>query len=181
MLSKNLKYILFAVVFAVVIAVAFIGYNYMSGRVETPEGEIVTKKATDFSVTDVSGEDISLSDKFGKPIIINFWATWCVPCKLELPSFNKVYSEYKDSVSFMMIASPDGARETVESVKDFVEEKGYNFPVYFEKNNSASIAYGVSSIPTTVFVNSKGEVTDVYIGAIKESKLRDKIEALLEG
>ncbi len=181
MLSKNLKYILFAVAFAVVVAAAFVGYNYMSGNVETHEAEIVTKKATDFSVTDVSGEETRLSDKFGKPIVVNFWATWCVPCKLELPSFADMYSEYKDSVNFMMLASPDGARETVDDVKDLVKGKGYDFPVYFEVDNSASKAYGVASIPTTIFINSKGEVVDVYIGAIKKSMLKEKIEALLEG
>lgn len=81
---------------------------------------------------DADGNTVRLSDMFGKPVVINFWATWCPPCKRELPDFDRLCREYGDRVVFMMVNLTDGRRDTVDGTKKFVSEKGYTFPVYFE-------------------------------------------------
>ena len=101
----------------------------------------------DFKVYDREGNPVSLSDMAGKPVVVNFWATWCGPCKSELPAFEKAYKTYGDKVEFMMVNLTDGQRETVPKVNEFISENEYTFPVYYDTKYSASAAYGISSIP----------------------------------
>ena len=137
--------------------------------------------APDFTVLDANGKKISLSEKFGKPVIINFWATWCPPCKKELPDFDKLCKEYGDKVVFMMVNLTDGRRDTVEGTKSFVSKNGYTFPVYFDAENNGAAAYNVSSIPQTTFIDANGNVYTTRIGAMNEAALRSYINALLGG
>ena len=87
--------------------------------------------AVDFTVTDREGNTVKLSEFFGKPIIINFWATWCGPCKSELPVFDEAYRKYGEGVTFLMVNLTDGYRDTVEAVKAFIEDNDYTFPRIF--------------------------------------------------
>lgn len=134
--------------------------------------------APDFTVLDANGKKIRLSDKFGKPIIINFWATWCPPCKRELPDFDKLCKEYGDKVVFMMVNLTDGRRDTVDGTKNFVSKHGYTFPVYFDTEYNGADAYNVSSIPQTTFIDANGNVYATRIGAMNETVLRSYINAL---
>ncbi len=135
--------------------------------------------APDFTVLDSYGSSVRLSGKFGKPIVINFWATWCSPCRQELPDFNRLYSEYGGRVTFMMVNLTDGLRDTVEGTKSFVAQNGYTFPVYFDTNSSGANAYGVSSIPQTTFIDRSGNVYTTRIGSMNESTIRGYLDALL--
>lgn len=99
---------------------------------------------------------MKLSDFAGTPVVINFWATWCSPCKAELPAFEAAFQQYGEQVHFMMINMTDGARDTVDGVKDFVAGGEYSFPLYFDTELDAAYAYGVYSIPMTVFINADG-------------------------
>lgn len=137
------------------------------------------EQAADFTVLDDEGNEVSLSQMAGQPVIINFWATWCGPCNAELPDFDKLYSEYGDSVQFMMVNMTDGARDTVESVKEFIEETGYRFPVYFDTKLDAANAYAVYSIPRTVAVNADGTLNMVQTGIMSEEQLRTCLENLI--
>lgn len=137
-------------------------------------------KVSDFTVYTENGEKVSLYKKLGKPVIINFWATWCPPCKAEMPAFEELYSEYGDEVEFMMINVTDGKRDTPSAVKAFISRNGYTFPVYCDNDMSASTVYGVQSIPMTVFVYPDGTLSDYHIGAISEDALRAAIEKMLE-
>lgn len=134
----------------------------------------------DFTVMDKDGNTAALSDFFGKPIILNFWATWCGPCKSELPAFNSAYEQHGDDITFLMVNLTDGHDDTVESVKAFVENGNYTFPVYFDTEYSAAYAYGVRSIPMTVFINSDGTLMDFRIGAMDETTLGSYMVLLLE-
>ncbi len=140
---------------------------------ESDEKEEETEKQTapDFTVTDTEGNDVRLREKFGKPIVLNFWASWCPPCKAEMPDFNNVYAEYGDSVEFMMVNMTDGRRETVEIAKSFIEEKGFSFPVYFDTESSAAIAYSVYSLPATYFIDENGVLIAHAVGMINEETL----------
>lgn len=136
--------------------------------------------APDFTVTDLDGNEISLSDYTGKPVIINFWATWCGPCQSEMPAFDTMYQEYGDQITFLMINVTDGDRDTVDNVRTFYEESGYSFPIYFDTTLEASITYGASSIPLTFFINPDGSIFHGQMGAMSEDFLKQVTELLLE-
>lgn len=134
--------------------------------------------APDFTVIDMEGNEVSLSDFKGKPVVINFWATWCKPCTSELAAFNTLYGEYKDNVSFLMVNLTDGVSETVDGVKAFVLENGYSFPVFFDTEQNAAYAYSIYSIPRTVFVDAQGNIKNAYMGAMSEELIEKYIEDL---
>ena len=134
--------------------------------------------APDFSVLDYEGNIVSLSDFYGKPIIINFWASWCGPCRGEMPVFEELYKEFGEEVVFMMINLTDGKSETVSSVKEFITDEGYTFPVYFDTEDSASTAYSINPIPHTFVINKNGNVETHFIGALNENTLRAIIDLI---
>ena len=150
-----------------------------SGKKPDVTEDIKKNTAPDFTVLDKDGNTVRLSEKFGKPIVINFWATWCPPCKQELPDFDKLCKEYGDRVVFMMVNLTDGYRDTVDGTKRFVSGKGYTFPVYFDTKDNAASAYNVSSIPQTTFIDAKGNIYTTRIGAMNEATLRIYLNALL--
>lgn len=150
-----------------------------SGKKPDATEDIKKNTAPDFTVLDKDGNTVRLSEKFGKPIVINFWATWCPPCKQELPDFDKLCKEYGDRVVFMMVNLTDGYRDTVDGTKRFVSGKGYTFPVYFDTKDNAASAYNVSSIPQTTFIDAKGNIYTTRIGAMNEATLRIYLDALL--
>lgn len=142
------------------------------------EGSSDTKgsRAPDFCVYDRSGKETKLSAFFGKPTVLNFWASWCGPCKHEMPFFEKVYSELGDKVNFVMVNMTDGQRETVS---DALAEAGkYSFPVYFDSKGEAAITYSVYSIPATYFIDSDGNLVAQATGAIDEATLLRGIEMI---
>lgn len=144
------------------------------------EQTVASTLAPDFTVLDVDGNSVKLSDFFGKPIIINFWATWCGPCKSELPAFDNMYAKYGDEVHFIMLNLTDGSRDTVESVNAFVSDGGYTFPVYFDTTMEAAYTYGAYSIPMTVLINADGQLVHSQMGAMAESTLEQYIQTLIE-
>ena len=129
----------------------------------------------DFTVLNADGETVQLSDFFGKPIVLNFWASWCPPCKAELPDFEAACKKYEGKVTFLMVNLTDGQRETVEIAKSFIASEGYTFPVYFDTNYEASYKYGLSSIPQTFFIGEDGEIVAKATGMISASQLEQGI------
>lgn len=134
---------------------------------ETTEEETVEPVAApDFTVLDSKGNTTALSDFVGKPVILNFWASWCSPCKSEMPDFDAACQQYGENIQFMMVNLTDGDRETVETAKAFIAESGYTFPLFFDTEYSASMAYGVTSIPATYFINAEGNLVAYGIGPL---------------
>ena len=135
----------------------------------------------DFTVYDELGELVSLSDFFGKPIVVNVWATWCPPCRAELPYFDDAAKRYEGQIRFMMIDLTDGATDTVDSATAFArEENGYGFPLYFDKDFSAVEAYQINAIPVTLFVRADGSLLHQQIGSMDEATLESYIQQLLK-
>jgi thiol-disulfide isomerase/thioredoxin len=115
-------------------------------------------EAPDFTVYDLEGNEVHLSDYLGKPVILNFWASWCGPCQMEMPDFQETYLERGEDIHFLMVNMTDGSQETRESASSFIAGTGYTFPVYYDTDYEAAIAYSVYSLPTTYFIDAEGYV-----------------------
>ena len=199
---KKVSWILVAVFMVVLIGGAGVLYNHFSGQVENDrlmtedysqaqieeETEEETEESTeeelvmapDFTVYDKDGNAVSLSDFIGKPTVVNFWASWCGPCQMEMPDFDKKYKELGEEIYFLMVNMTDGAQETLETAKKFVEESGYSFPVYYDTDVDAAMTYGVSSIPSTYFIDSEGHAIAWAQGMIDAETLQTGIDMIKE-
>ena len=96
-----------------------------------------------------------------------------------MPAFNRLYKTYGDDVTFLMVNLTDGMRDTVKKASEFVRDNGYSFPIYFDTEYSAAMAYGVSSIPMSIFISSGGEVVDYHIGMMDDVMLKAYIIDIL--
>ncbi|UZQ85235.1 TlpA family protein disulfide reductase [Thermoclostridium stercorarium] len=147
---------------------------------EKQQSEEQKYKAFDFTVYDSEGKEVNLSDFFGKPIIINFWATWCPYCIQEMPLFEQGFSKYKDDIHFMMVQSIDGIKDTKEKGEKFINDNGYTFPVYFDLDLDATATYQAYSLPTTVFIDRDGYLKAYHRGMLTEELFQKGIDLLLE-
>lgn len=134
--------------------------------------------APDFTMTDKDGNEVKFSNFAGKPIVLNFWASWCGPCQMEMPDFEEMYKQYGEEVQFVMVNMTDGSQETVESATQFITEKGYTFPVYYDTKMEGAYYYSVYSLPTTYFIDAEGYVTASNKGMISGENLQKGIEAI---
>lgn len=131
-----------------------------------------------FSVADAEGNMVHLSDFYGKPIVVNFWASWCGPCKSEMPDFEEAYITYGEDVNFLMVNMTDGGRETVETAQEYIKGQGFTFPVYFDTSQDAAVTYGVVSIPSTYFIDSEGYAVAYAQGAITGDVLQTGLDMI---
>ncbi len=140
----------------------------------------LTWNMPDFTVVDMSGNEVQLSSYLGKPIVLNFWASWCGPCKSEMPEFQEVYAQYGGQIQFLMVNLTDGYSETKQTATDYIVSQGYTFPLYFDVYSSAAIAYGVTAIPTTYFIDAYGNGVARASGAINKDTLLQGIGMIME-
>ncbi len=128
----------------------------------------VGKPAPDFSLLSLEGKKISLSQLKGKPVILNFWATWCPPCKLEMPAVAKVYAKSGEKGFAVLTVNQQEDKQTIEK---FIKENGYTLPIVLDTAGEVADLYRVTGIPTTVFINSQGIVTDIHTGTMPLEEL----------
>lgn len=128
-------------------------------------------RAYDFALNDVKGNSVQLSDYAGQPVIINFWATWCGPCQVEMPELEAAYQDYQEEG--LVILALD-QKESAEDVANFFEELGLNFTAVLDQEGTVSQLYGVANVlPTTFFINGNGEVTAIHRGPMVQSQIDD--------
>ena len=140
--------------------------------------------AIDFTLYDQYGKQHSLADYKGKTIFLNFWATWCPPCKAEMPDIQKLYEEYGDNgeVVILGVAAPNFSNETDEDgIKTFLKQNGYTYPVLMDTTGELFMQYGISSYPTTFMIDKEGNVFGYVSGQLSEDMMKNIIRQTIEG
>lgn len=133
-----------------------------------------------FTAYDAQGNAVQLSDMRGKPVIVNFWASWCDPCKGEMPDFEEAYKTYGEEVIFMMVNLTDGQRETQATAQAHIDKNKFTFPVYFDLDQSGASAYRTVSIPATYFFDADGYLVTYAVGMLDAATLEVGIGMLLD-
>ena len=137
-------------------------------------------EALDFTLYDQYGKEHKLSDYRGKTIFLNFWATWCPPCRGEMPHIEELYKEYgknNEDVIILGVASPNlGEEGDQEYIEDFLSENSYTFPVVFDDGGMLTYQYGFSSLPSTLIIDEDGYITKYVPGAMTKSTMKSLIE-----
>ena len=141
-----------------------------------PATEEPDYSAPNFSMEDWDGNVVRLADFVGKPVILNFWASWCGPCKSEMPEFEEAYKQYGEEIHFIMLNCT--ISDAKEDAKALITENGYTFPVYFDTTGEASYGYGASSIPLTFFIDAEGNLVTYAMGALSGDLLQKGIDMI---
>jgi cytochrome c biogenesis protein CcmG/thiol:disulfide interchange protein DsbE len=136
------------------------------------------KAAPDFALADVSGTSVRLSDYKGKVVLLNFWATWCGPCKIEIPWFVEFEKKYKGRGFAVLGVSMD--EEGWKAVKPFVKEKAMNYRVMVGNEAVGQLYGGIDSLPTTFIINRHGEIASEHNGLVSKSNYETEIVRLIE-
>ncbi len=193
MKKNNVILAVVALLFVGLLAGALVLYNDLSSRVE-PDVLVPQEQkdptetdtpsplpaAPDFTMEDKNGAAVALSSFHGKPVVLNFWASWCGPCKSEMPAFEDAFRTYGDRVHFVMVNLTDGSQETLSTAKTFLESSGYTFPVYFDTRLEGAARYGVVGIPASFFINAEGRVVAAANTALSADMLDTGIHMILE-
>ena len=138
-------------------------------------GVQVGASAPDFVLSDLDGQEFRLSDLRGNVVLLNFWATWCGPCTVEMPLLEADYQRYRDQ-DFIVLAVNDG--ESAALVEEFGQEHGLSFPLLLDPGRVVQRLYQVRGYPSSVFVDEQGQIKFVHIGLIQENQLTGYMEEL---
>ncbi|MBB6624160.1 TlpA family protein disulfide reductase [Clostridium gasigenes] len=145
-------------------------------KIDMENSQTTTKeKAIDFKLKDLNGKYVSLNDFKGKNVLLNFWATWCPPCKAEMPDIEKLYQENKNS-DLVILAVNLG--EDKQTVKSFIEKNKYNFDILLDSDQDVAVKYNIVSIPTSFFIDKEGNIVSKKIGAMTLEEMKSYINLL---
>ncbi len=136
--------------------------------------------APDFTLKTPLGESFTLSELRGRPVIVNLWATWCPPCRAEMPALQKLYDEYRDR-GLIVLAVNATQQDDVQAIAPFVEKYHLTFPILLDETGLAARAYQLRSLPSSYFIGRDGTIREIVVGGpMPEALLRAQAEALLK-
>lgn len=151
----------------------------VESNVENPEspeiGIAIGNEAPNFKLTTLEGEEVQLADYRGKRVFINFWATWCPPCRAEMPDMQKLYEEDNLDIEILAVNITE-SEPSEENVKQFVEDFGLTFPILMDRNTEVASNYKVQAYPTSYMVDSKGIIQFIAPGAMNHDLMVQLIE-----
>ncbi|MFC3799847.1 TlpA family protein disulfide reductase [Cohnella sp. GCM10012308] len=153
------------------------GQGVPEGHPDAVQPEAELEEAPDFTLKDLDGNVISLSDLRGKAVYLNFWTTWCKWCKKEMPAMKRVYESFEGRDLAIVAVDIGEGRDKVAS---YIDQGGYPFQVLLDSDKSVSKSYRVTSIPVSVFVDKEGHVAYRKLGTMKEDEMRSVVESLVE-
>lgn len=157
---------------------------------ETQQEERPKVPAPDFTLTDQNGEIHTLSDYKGKTVFLNFWATWCGPCKSEMPDIQKLYEEYgknEEDLIVLGVVQPNNdelpfSREgTEDEIRAFIDENGYTYPTVMDETGKISSVYGITAFPTTFMIDKDGNVYGYVMSALPYDVMESIVQQTMEG
>jgi len=136
-----------------------------------------TSAAPDFTATDLAGHTVSLSDYRGQPVVLNTWATWCAPCRAEMPDLEVFYQKYRDQGVIVLAVNLGDPRDRVA---EFVQDGDYTFPVLLDESTAAvGRPYRVSAIPTTFFIDREGQIVSIRRGSMSLAEMERRVAEIL--
>lgn len=141
-------------------------------------GWSVGSQAPEIELTDLKEETVRLSDLRGKPVLVNFWATWCAPCRIEMPVMEKKYRAYKESEKFVILAVDVKDDSGVDAVRRFLGELSLTFPVLLDSDGRAGTAYNVLGLPTSFFIDRRGVIRAARVGAMSEQYIDEQLQKI---
>ena len=133
--------------------------------------------APDIQLNTPDGQKVQLSDLRGKPVIINFWASWCPPCRVEMPALEKTYDHYKKD-GLIVLGINSSYQDDLSIALPFIQKNGLTFPILLDSNGIASLKFRVNALPTSFFIDAKGFIRKIVVGAMPEALLRSEMPAL---
>jgi peroxiredoxin len=148
--------------------------------IELEDVDIGIKKgnrAPNFTLLDFEGNEVELSDFIGKKVILNFWATWCPPCRAEMPHMEKVYKKNSDEVVVLAV-NLTNTEKSNSGVQEFVEEFKLSFPIVMDTKGEVSGQYQVFAYPTSFIIDSQGIIQEIYMGAINEDIMKKSLSSM---
>ncbi len=174
-LYRNLFFLFIGAVWIYVSAAA--PGSTTSGKIPAPQQGFL---APDFTLPDSNGKPVSLSDLRGQPVLLNIWASWCSPCRAEMPAMQHVYETYR-SQGFTILAVNAAYQDKIPSAMDFANELGLTFPILFDQKGEISRLYQVEALPTSFFIDAQGIIREVVVGGpMSEALLAIRIQQLLK-
>lgn len=134
--------------------------------------------AYNFSLTDLDGTQVTLAEFEGKPVVVNFWATWCPPCRLEMPEFQQAFEDYQEDDLVILAVNEAEQPETVRSF--FYDQMGYTYTPLLDEEGEVAEAYGAVGLPSTFFIDASGQVTAVHRGALTQGQLQNYLAETIQ-
>jgi peroxiredoxin len=137
--------------------------------------------APEFNLTTLTGEEVQLSNLRGRPVVINFWASWCQPCRTEMPAIEQAFQKYQ-AQGIEILAVNATSQDRLTEIQEFVTRLDLTFPILLDREGTVMETYQVSALPTTFFINADGIIEEVVIGGpMAEALLTSRMQRLLEG
>lgn len=141
-------------------------------------GWSVGSRAPEIELKDLKGDTVRLSDLSGKPVLVNFWASWCTPCRIEMPIMEKKYRAYKDAQNLVILAVDIKDDAGIDAVRNFLGELSLTFPVLLDSEGIAATAYNVLGLPTSFFIDRRGVIRASRVGAMSESYMDEQLQKI---